>query len=74
MTKTAASGRFAVLRKPDPGAGSWVHRWMGDNFPHLYEDEIGSCLCKPYYVHPEDTRSLDEIADDMEEEETNGRA
>jgi hypothetical protein len=64
-----ASGRLAVLRHPEPGAGSWVHRWMGDDFPHIRGDGNQNCMCKPYYVHPGDSRSLDEIADDMEEDE-----
>jgi hypothetical protein len=72
--RTAASGRFDVLREPEPGAGSWVHRWIGEDFPHLRGDGAATCLCKPYYVQPGDTRSLDEIADDIEEEEANAQS
>jgi len=68
-SKTAASGRFDVHRLPEPGAGSWVHRWLGKDFVHLRGDNVASCLCKPYFISPDDKRTLDEIADDLEEEE-----
>jgi hypothetical protein len=42
---------------------------MGDEFKHIRGDNAANCLCKPYYVPPGDTRTLDEIADDIEEEE-----
>jgi len=67
--RTAASGRLDVLREPEPGAGSWVHRWMGDDFAHKHGDGASKCLCRPYYVPPDDPRTLDEIADDIEEDE-----
>jgi hypothetical protein len=46
---------------------------MGDDFEHVRGDECHRCTCKPYYVPPDDTRSLDEIADDIEEEDKERR-
>jgi hypothetical protein len=71
MSGDNASGRFTILFPREPGAAAWVHRWLGDEFPHTRGDSSPTCPCRPYYVPAGDTRSLDEIADDMEEEEGN---
>jgi hypothetical protein len=64
-----ASGRFDVFRPREPGAPAWVHRWMGDDFPHTRGENSRTCQCRPHYIAADDKRSLDEIADDIEDDE-----
>ena len=66
---TGAPSRLRCTRPRPKGAAVYIHRWMGDAFPHEHDLGDRLCQCQPHYFAPGDRRSMEEIMDDLDDVE-----